>query len=56
MNQPINKNRRGDNEQPEHLIPPEDARLLGAPILFGNLLIVRLDAGLNHCLIDYCPA
>lgn len=37
-----------DNEQAEDLVAPEEPLLAGAALVFGNLLLVRLDAGLDH--------
>jgi hypothetical protein len=48
MHHPIDEDRARNDQQPEHLIPPEDARLLRAPLCLGNQLIMRLDAGLDH--------
>ena len=43
------KHRRSHQQQAEHLIAPVAPGLLGAPRIFGDLLVVRLDAGFNQC-------
>ena len=48
MKQPPDENGRRNNKEPEHLIAPEDAALLGAARLLVGLLLERLDAELNH--------
>jgi hypothetical protein len=48
VEEPPGDNRRCYEEHAECLVPPEDPRLLGSPFSFGNLLVVRLNAGFNH--------
>jgi len=39
---------RGNEKEPKHLVAPECAALLDTASLLLGLLLVRLDAGLNH--------
>ena len=48
MQQPPQANRRRHNQQSKHLVAPEDARLLLARGFLSLLLLVRLDARLDH--------
>jgi len=48
MQQPPHANCRRHNQQAEHLVAPEHARLFRARGLLGLLLVVRLDAPLDH--------
>jgi hypothetical protein len=48
MPEPPKADRRRHNQQPEHLVAPEDACLLLARGLLVLLLFVRLDSGVNH--------
>ncbi len=54
MPQPPGADHRRQNQQPENLIPPEDAPLRFAPFLLGDLLLVRLDESFSHSF--YAPA
>ena len=42
------EDRRGDDQQAEDLVAPEGAPLFGAPLVFGDLLLIRLDAAFDH--------
>jgi len=48
MQQPPQANCRRNDQQSEHLVAPEHTRLLIARGLLGLLLVVRLDACLDH--------
>ena len=48
MEEPPCEDGRGHNQQPEYLVTPIVATLIVAPRLFGDLLEIRLDAGVNH--------
>ena len=48
MEQPPDEDGSGNKKEPEHLIAPEDAALLGAAGLLVGLLLERFDVGLNH--------
>lgn len=48
MEQPPDKYRRRNNQQPEHLVAPKRTPLHLASLIFGNLLLVRLDPAFNH--------
>jgi hypothetical protein len=46
--QPPGAYRCGQNKQAEDLISSIDTPLFFAPLLLGNLLLMRLDAGFDH--------
>ena len=48
MEQPPCNDGCGHNQQPEYLVAPIVATLIVTPRLFGSLLEIRLDAGVNH--------
>lgn len=48
MEEPPGKNRRGDHEQAKDLVADSEPSLLSSPLLLGDLLGMRLDAGLYH--------
>ena len=48
MEEPPDQYRCRDDEQAEDLISTEGAPLEFAPFVFGDLLVVRLDAAFNH--------
>ena len=48
MKQPPQADPTGQNHQPEDLVAPERPRLPLARLSLGDLLLIRLDAGLNH--------
>ena len=48
MKQAPDEDGRGNEKEPEHLVAAEDAALLGTSSMLLDLLLVRLDAGLNH--------
>ncbi len=48
MPEPPKANRRRHNQQAEHLVAPENARLLLSRGLLGLLLFVRFNARVNH--------
>jgi hypothetical protein len=48
MKKPPHKSRHRDHHQPKRLVALEEPRLLFAPFLLGNLLLMRPDAGFNH--------
>lgn len=48
MKKPPHQYGRRYDEHPEDLITPKCTPLNLAPLLLGNLLIVRLDAAFNH--------
>jgi hypothetical protein len=51
MEQPPQANRRRKDQQPKDLIAPEDTRLPFSRSLLGLLLVVRLDARVDHPLL-----
>jgi len=48
VEEPPDAGGRSEDEQADDLIAPVDAPLPVAPLLLGDLLLVRLDAGFNH--------
>ena len=48
MKDPPQTDGGGDQNHPEYLVAPIDAPLLVTAGFFGELLLVRLDAGTNH--------
>ena len=48
MEEPPDQYRRRNNQQPKHLVAPKRTPLNIAPLVFGNLLLVRLDPAFNH--------
>ena len=51
MEEPEHQDRRSEDEQAECLVAPEGAALFFTPVFFGELLLVRLDAGFNHACL-----
>jgi hypothetical protein len=50
VEEPPHEDGGGDDEQAEGLIAAEEAALFGAALVFGQLLLVRLDAAFDHAL------
>jgi len=48
MKEPPDEDGCGDDEQAEGLIAAEEAALFGAALVFGQLLLVGLDAAFDH--------
>lgn len=48
MREPPDENHRSDDKQPKRLVPTKRTPLHLAALMFGDLLIVRLDAAFYH--------
>jgi len=48
VEEPVEDNGSGQDQQADDLVAAEEAGLLSAAGLLGNLLFVGLDAGLDH--------
>jgi hypothetical protein len=48
VEEPPDKDHGRDNEQAEGLVPAEGSTLLVAALVFGQLLVMRLDAAFDH--------
>jgi hypothetical protein len=51
MEEPPDQNRSREQHQTKRLIPHKRAPLLRPPLLLGELLLIRLNAGINHCVV-----
>lgn len=48
MKEPPDEDSRGNHQHAEGLVSPEYTALFRTPLLFGDLLLVRLDSAFNH--------
>jgi hypothetical protein len=48
MKEPPDQYRRPNDQDPEHLVAPKRPPLNLAPLVFRDLLLIRLNAAFNH--------
>ena len=48
VEEPPDENHHSDDEEAEGLIAPKGSQLFDAPLFFGELFLIRLDAAFNH--------